>query len=178
MAEASEVESAAVSAIKSDTGQDAQVDCGSDALKLEAGQSIECSVRVGDDGVDRSALVRVASVTDDGYAVDVALDPALVSEPAAVAAGEVKTLVANELKSVTHADPSVTCEHELARVVGTNTTCQAKFVGEDQPRPGQVRVSSVDGSGVPEVDVALVPSVDERQSVSYTHLTLPTKRIV
>lgn len=57
-------------------------------------------------------------------------------------------MVSNELRSVTHADPSV--------------TCQAKFAGEDQPRSGQVSVKSVDASGAPEVDVALVPSVKEQ----------------
>lgn len=161
-ASASEVASAAVSALKSDTGQDAQVDCGSNTLTLKTGESVQCSARFGD-GVDRSARVRVASVSGDGYAVDVALDPALASEvPAAVVAGEVQTLVANELRSVTHADPSVVCDDSLPRQVGASVTCQARFAGEDQPRSGQVSVKSVDGSGVPEVDVVLVPSVDER----------------
>lgn len=161
MAEASEVESAAGSAIKSDTGRDAQVDCGSNTLKLKTGESMQCSARLGD-GVDRSAQVRVSSVDQDGYAVDVVLNPALTSEPPAVAAGEVQTLVANELKSVTHADPSVVCDDSLPRRVGASLTCQAKFAGEGQPRSGQVSVKSVDGSGVPQVDVNLNPSVNER----------------
>lgn len=160
-ASASEVASAAVSALKSDTGQDAQVDCGSNTLTLETGASVQCSARFGD-GVDRSARVRVASVSGDGYAVDVVLDPALATEAPAVSGEDLQSMVGNELKSATHADPSVVCDDSLPRQVGASVTCQVRFAGEDQARSGQVRVKSVDGSGVPQVDVSLSPSVDER----------------
>lgn len=97
-ASASEVASAAASALKSETGQDAQVDCASSTLRLEVGQSVQCSARVGD-GVDRSAQVRVVSVDDDGYTVDVGLNPSLVSDMPVVSADEVRTLAANTLKT-------------------------------------------------------------------------------
>lgn len=159
-ASASEVASAAVSALKSQTGQDAQVDCASNTLRLEVGQSVQCSAQVGD-GVDRSARVRVVSVDDDGYAVDVVLDPALTSQVPAVSGEEVQAMVSNELRSITHANPSVVCDDSLPRQVGASMACQVRFVGEDQPRSGQVTVSSVDGSGGPEVELALVPSVKD-----------------
>ena len=157
---ASEVASAAASALKSETGQDAQVDCASNTLRLEVGQSVQCSARFSD-GVDRSAKVSVSSVNNDGYAVDVVLDPAFTSHAPAVSGEEVQAMVSNELRSVTHADPSVVCDDSLPRQVGASTTCQVRFVGEDQPRSGQVKVSSVDASGVPQVEVALVPSVKD-----------------
>ncbi|SIL68113.1 Uncharacterised protein [Mycobacteroides abscessus subsp. abscessus] len=170
-ASASELESAAVSALKSQTGQDASVDCASSTLRLEVGQSVQCSARVGD-GVDRSARVQVVSVDGDGYAVDVVLDPALTSQVPAVSGEEVQTMVSNELKSVTHVDPSVVCDDSLPRRVGASTSCQVKFVGEDQPRSGQVSVKSVSDQGVPSLDVKLSPSVadeplsDSRGSVA------------
>lgn len=159
---ASEVASAAASALKSETGQDAQVDCGSATLKLEVGQSIECSVRIGDDGVDRSAQVRVASVSEDGYTVDVGLNPSLVSDMPVVSADEVRTLAANTLKTQVKADPSVTCKHELARVVGSSTTCETTFTGENESRTAEMVVKSLNGAGAPEVEVSLSPTVEDK----------------
>lgn len=160
-ASASEVASAAVSALKSQTGQEAQVDCASNTLRLEVGQSVQCSARVGD-GVDRSARVQVVSVDDDGYSVDVVLDPALESQVPAVSGEEVPSMVSNELRSVTHADPSVVCGDSLPRQVGASTACQVRFVGEDEPRSAVAVVKSVSDQGVPSLDVKLSPSVKDK----------------
>ncbi|QNV39841.1 hypothetical protein IDM48_10910 [Rothia amarae] len=169
---ASELESAGVSAVKAQTGEDSQMDCGAAEVKVEVGASATCEVVVGEEESARSAQVRVASVSEDGYAVDVVLDPALESQVPAVSGEEVQTMVSNELKSVTHADPSVVCGDSLPRQVGASTACQVKFVGEDEPRSAVAVVKSVSDQGVPSLDVKLSPSVadeplsDSRGSVA------------
>lgn len=171
-ASASELESAAVSALKSETGQDAQVDCGAAEVKVEVGASATCEVVVGQEESARSAQVSISSITDDGYSVDVVLDPALTSQVPAVSGEEVQTMVGNELRSVAHADPSVVCGDSLPRRVGASTSCQVRFVGEDEPRSAVAVVKSVSDQGVPSLDVKLSPSVadeplsDSRGSVA------------
>ncbi|WP_143539179.1 hypothetical protein [Rothia nasimurium] len=96
VANASEVASAAVSALKSETGQEAVVDCGSNTLRLEVGESVDCSA-VLNDGVNRSARVSVVSVAGDSYSVDVTLSPSFVSDASAVSTDEFQILVANAL---------------------------------------------------------------------------------
>lgn len=160
-ASASELESAAVSALKSQTGQDASVDCASSTLRLEVGQSVECSARVGD-GVDRSARVQVVSVDDDGYVVDVVLVPGWESETPSVSASDVKAQVEQTLKSELKVAPSVVCDDSLPRQVGASTSCQVRFVGEDQPRSAVAVVKSVSDQGVPSLDVKLSPSVKDK----------------
>lgn len=159
---ASELESAGVSAVKAQTGEDSQMDCGAAEVKVEVGASATCEVVVGEEESARSAQVSISSLSDDGYVVDVVLNPALESQVPAVSGEEVQTLVGNELRSVTHADPSVVCGDSLPRQVGASTSCQVRFAGEEKARSAVAVVKRVSDQGVPSLNVKLSPSVKDQ----------------
>ncbi|WP_237243009.1 hypothetical protein [Rothia nasimurium] len=160
-ANASEVASAAASAVKSETGQEAIVDCGSSTLKLEVGESVDCSAALSD-GIDRSATVSVVSVAGDSYTVDVTLSPSFSSDISAVSIDELQIVVANTLNEQTKAQPSVACEQGLRHQVGATSECQAKFPGEDEPRVAEAVVKSLDALGSPQIEVKLTPSGEDK----------------
>ena len=159
---ASELESAGVSAVKAQTGEDSQMDCGAAEVKVEVGASATCEVVVGQEESARSAQVSISSLSDDGYAVDVVLVPGWESGTPPVSASDVKAQVEQTLESELKVAPSVVCGDSLPRQVGASTLCQVSFAGEEKARSGQVTVKSVDVSGVPQVEVALVPAVKEQ----------------
>lgn len=159
---ASELESAGASAVKAQTGEDSQMDCGAAEVKVEVGASATCEVVVGQEESARSAQVSISSITDDGYAVDVVLVPGWESETPPVSASDVKAQVEQTLKSELKVAPSVVCDDSLPRQVGASTSCQVRFVGEDQPRSAVAVVKSVSDQGVPSLDVKLSPSVKDK----------------
>lgn len=171
-ASASEVASAAVSAVKAQTGEDSQMDCGAAEVKIEVGASATCEVVVGQEEAARSAQVSISSITGDGYAVDVVLVPGWESETPPVSASDVKAQVEQTLESELKVAPSVVCDDSLPRQVGASTACQVRFAGEEKARSAVAVVKSVSDQGVPVLDVKLSPSVadeplsDSRGSVA------------
>lgn len=161
-ASAADIEQAAVAAVRATYQQESQVDCGGKTLSVEAGASVDCAITLAGEPVSRSALVQVASLTDEGYTVDVAITPEIEEPLSDISADEVRSQVLQSLTNEAQVEPAVNCLQGLERVVGASVTCSARFTGEDQTRSAQVTVKSVTAAGRAELGTTLSPSIKEK----------------
>lgn len=159
IASATELETAVGSAVRSSTGQDSTVDCGEATLKLEVSETAACQVTLHGESEPRSALATVSSVSDEGYSLDVQLNPAFeegfIPLTGAELAHQTRALLSEQNKVL----PLVECTEPLPREVGAQTRCKAYFTGENSPRSVQLSVQTVDENGVVNLAAELTPSV-------------------
>lgn len=161
-ASATDVEQAAVVAVRGTYQKESQVDCGDKTLQVEAGASVDCTITLAGESVSRSASVQVASLTDEGYTVDVTITPEIEEPLSDISADEVRSQALQALTDEVQVEPAVNCLQGLERVVGASVTCSARFTGEDQARSAQVTVKSVTADGKAELGTALSPSIMEK----------------
>lgn len=176
---ASDMEQAAVSAVKSSSGQDTAVNCEGASMPAEAGASTTCRLTVEGEASDRSAVIEVADVTEQGYSLDVKVIPALddssalpspsvrpsatgANTPDSAEKSSVAEVAAEALEPHLGQRPQVDCgEGSVLLAEGTELECSVVSASDHALGDARVVLNQVEGSGY-SVDVTLEQTETEQ----------------
>lgn len=168
---ASDMEQAAVAAVKSSAGHDVMVDCEGATMPAQVGASTRCRLVVQGEATGRSAVIEVVAVTEEGHSLEVKVTPALgdsaqpssqpsqsatdAETPHEVDNSSVADVAADALEPHLGQRPQVDCgEGTVPLVEGTELGCSVVSASSQLLGEARVIVSEVDGSAY-SVDVTL-----------------------
>jgi hypothetical protein len=153
--EGSDVAETAAGALEEQTGSRPDIDCGGDAIALEAGTKITCLLTDPASGLEYDVVVTITTVSRDGYEIDAKVadlpnnppqptaEPTVPGDVPSVTGDQIAALAVQALTPGLGFPPQLSCpEPEVQIVVGNTTYCQ--YDAEGVSHDVEVTITSFD----------------------------------